>query len=192
MDQQTLLPHLFRTESRSITAVLCKLFGIGFIEAAEDIVWDTFLAAAELWGLKGLPANPRAWLYAVAKNKARNYLKHDRVFKQKVAKRLLQTPSDIQELPVEIDDTLVRDSQLQMMFAICWPGISTEAQVALSLRILCGFGIEEIASAFLTSKENITRRLYRAKEKLRAQKVAIALPPPSELQQRLDTVLHPL
>ena len=74
MKQQELLPHLFRTEFRKITAVLCRHFGIEHIEIAEDIAGDTFLAAVEIWTYKGIPPNPTAWLYNVAKNKAKNYL----------------------------------------------------------------------------------------------------------------------
>ena len=83
----------------------------------------------------------------------------------------------------------INDSQLQMMFAICHPSISPEAQIGLSLRILCGFGIEEIADAFLTNKETINKRLFRAKEKLREEKINIELPIPSEIDERLATVL---
>src|SRR5580692_7175946 len=84
MDQTELIPHLFRTEYRKIVSVLCKLFGIAHIEIAEDIVSDTFLLASELWGLKGLPENPTAWLYVVAKNKTKDYLKRNSRFAQTV------------------------------------------------------------------------------------------------------------
>lgn len=83
MEQQELIPHLFRTEFRKITAVLCKLFGIEHIEIAEDIASDTFLLAVETWSYRGLPENPTAWLYAVAKNKAKNYFTHHAIFTQK-------------------------------------------------------------------------------------------------------------
>src|SRR6478735_12779672 len=84
MEQAELIPHLFRTEYRKIVSVLCNLFGIEHIEIAEDIVSDVFLSASELWGLKGLPQNPTAWLYAVAKNKTKNYLKRNSLFAQKL------------------------------------------------------------------------------------------------------------
>src|ERR1700685_397987 len=83
-----MIPHLFRTEYRKIVSVLCRLFGIEYIAIAEDIVSDTFLMATELWGQKGLPQNPPAWLYTVAKNKTKDYLKHNAVFAQKVAKEI--------------------------------------------------------------------------------------------------------
>ncbi|HLI92200.1 MAG TPA: DUF6596 domain-containing protein, partial [Puia sp.] len=84
----------------------------------------------------------------------------------------------------------IRDSQLQMLFAVCTPAIASEAQIGLALRILCGFGIDEIADAFLSNKETINKRLFRAKEKLRAEKVKLELPPAAEIPARLDNVLH--
>ena len=192
MDQKDLIPHLFRIEYRKITAVLCKLFGIEHIEIAEDIVSDTFLLATESWGIKGLPENPAAWLYTVAKNKAKNYLKHDSVFTQKIAKQIKYTGTEAHEIEIDMSDQNITDSQLQMMFAICHPAIAVEAQIGLSLRILCGFGIEEIANAFLTNKETIKKRLLRAKEKLRTEHIKIELPGETEINTRLDTVLATL
>ena len=86
MKQTELIPNLFRTEYRKIVSVLCRLFGIDHIEIAEDIVSDTFLLASELWGLKGLPENPTAWLYTVAKNKTKDYLKRNSLFAQTISK----------------------------------------------------------------------------------------------------------
>lgn len=192
MQQPELIPHLFRTEYRKITAVLCKLFGIEHIEIAEDIASDTFLAASETWSIKGLPENPVAWLYTVAKNKAKNYLKRDALFSQKVAQQVKASAADTETIEIDLSAQNITDSQLQMMFAICHPGIPAEAQVGLALRILCGFGINEIADAFLTNKEVINKRLFRAKEKLRADGIAIELPSPAEISKRLETVLTTL
>ena len=192
MQQPELIPHLFRTEYRKIAAVLCKLFGIEHIEIAEDIASDTFLQATETWGIKGLPENPTAWLYTVAKNKARDYLKRNTVFDQKIKKHLQNTSSQTDEIEIDLSVKNIEDSQLQMMFAICHPSISNEAQISLSLRILCGFGVEEIANAFLSNKETINKRLFRAKEKLRTEKVKIEFPDESLLDQRLETVLTTL
>ena len=86
MHEQQLIPHLFKTEYRKIISVLCKLFGIEHIEIAEDIVSDTFLLASETWGQKGLPKNPTAWLYTVSKNKTLDYLKHNKIFTEKIAR----------------------------------------------------------------------------------------------------------
>jgi RNA polymerase sigma factor (sigma-70 family) len=187
MEQQELIPHLFRTEYRKIVAVLCKRFGFDQIEIAEDIASDTFLAAAQTWGIKGLPANPVAWLYNVAKNKAKNFLQRDQLFESKIAPAIKS--SSMEGYEIDLSPQNINDSQLQMMFAICHPAISSEAQVGLSLRILCGFGIEDIADAFLTNKETINKRLFRAKEKLREEKIEIELPGPAAIDERLSTVL---
>ncbi|MDI3318813.1 RNA polymerase sigma factor [Pinibacter soli] len=192
MEDQQLIPHLFRTECRKITAVLCKLFGIEHIEVAEDIASDTFLAATELWGIKGLPENPVAWLYTVAKNKAKNHLKRDAIFNEKIAAQLKHCSNSSEEIEIDLSSQNITDSQLQMMFAICHPAISSEAQIGLALRILCGFGIEEIADAFLTNKENINKRLFRAKEKLRAENITIEFPGADEINSRLESVLTTL
>src|SRR3954451_10152171 len=101
MKQTELIPHLFRTEYRKIISVLCKLFGIEHIETAEDIVSDTFLLASELWGLKGLPENPAAWLYVVAKNKTKDYLRRDLLFATKISKELQYTESVLEEIDVD-------------------------------------------------------------------------------------------
>ena len=188
MEQTALLPHLFRTEYRKITAVLCKLFGIEHIEIAEDIASDTFLLASETWALKGIPENPAAWLYTVAKNKARDYLKRNTLFNQKIVAQIKHISPDSHEIEIDLSNKNIVDSQLQMMFAICHPSISAEAQIGLSLRILCGFGINEIADAFLTNKETINKRLFRAKEKLREEKVRIEFPNETAINQRLENV----
>jgi len=188
MEQATLLPHLFRTEYRKITAVLCKLFGIEHIEIAEDIASDTFLLASETWGIKGYPENPAAWLYTVAKNKAKDYLKRNAIFNQKIVAQVKHASPNAEEIEIDLSSKNIADSQLQMMFAICHPSIPAEAQIGLSLRILCGFGINEIADAFLSNKETINKRLSRAKEKLRAENVKIELPNDTAIEQRLETV----
>jgi RNA polymerase sigma factor (sigma-70 family) len=192
MEQQELIPHLFRTEFRKITAVLCKLFGIEHIEVAEDIASETFLSALETWTYKGIPDNPTAWLYKVAKNKAKNHLTRDIIFNSKVTTEIKYSTPLREEIEIDLSEKNITDSQLQMLFAICHPSISTETQIGLALRILCGFGIDEIANAFLTNKETINKRLFRAKEKLRAEKVQIEFPGEAEIATRLETVLTTL
>jgi RNA polymerase sigma factor (sigma-70 family) len=168
MNQQELIPHLFRTEFRKIVAVLCKFLGIGQLEMAEDITSETFLAALETWTYQGIPENPTAWLYAVAKNRARNHLQRHRLFTDKISPDIKKTSPENQEGEIDLTEQNITDSQLQMLFAISHPSIPPEAQIGLSLRILCGFGIDEIADAFLTNRETINKRLFRAREKLRA------------------------
>ena len=189
MDQQELIPHLFRTEYRKIVSVLCKRFGFNQIEIAEDIASDTFLRAAQTWGYDGIPPNPTAWLYTVAKNLAKNHLQRHGVFENKIVPELQHSSHQFQPPEIDLSPQNINDSQLQMMFAICHPSIPPEGQIGLSLRILCGFGIEEIADAFLTNKETINKRLFRAKEKLRDEKIAIEVPAPEEIDARLETVL---
>ena len=192
MAQAELIPHLFRTEFRKITAVLCKVFGIEHLEVAEDIASETFLSAMETWTYKGIPENPTAWLYLVAKNKAKNYFQRNHLFAAKIASQVKYTAPGSEEPDIDLSDKNITDSQLQMIFAICHPGISKEAQIGLALRILCGFGITEIANAFLTNKEIINKRLFRAKEKLREEKVQMEFPGETEIKKRLDTVLTTL
>jgi len=189
MEQQELLPHLFRSEYRKIVAVLSKRFGFEQVEVAEDIASDTFVTAAQTWGLQGLPPSPVAWLYSVAKNKAKNHLHRASVFENKIAPEFAIGPSDFVEAEIDLSLQNINDSQLQMMFAICHPSISPEAQIGLSLRILCGFGIDEIADAFLSNKETINKRLYRARAKLREEKIKIELPDVTEMDKRLEAVL---
>lgn len=185
------LKNLFQQEFTKMVAVISSSFGLQYIELAEDLVSETFLQAAETWGIKGIPANPAAWLYAVAKQKMLYYLRRN--------KRLgIQSVDIIPELQdssldfIEPDFSTqnIKDSQLAMIFAICTPAIASEAQAALALRILCGFSIDEIAEAFFTNKETINKRLYRAKEKLRSENVTLALPSEKEISSRLDNVLH--
>ncbi|MDB5124932.1 MAG: polymerase subunit sigma [Mucilaginibacter sp.] len=192
MEQQEIIPHLFRTEYSKIVSVLGRLVGFEHIEIAEDIASDTFLLATETWGIKGLPENPAAWLYTVAKNKARDHLKRNNIFSEKVKPGIQRSNTGSHEIEIDLSNKNIADSQLQMMFAICHPSIPAEAQIGLSLRILCGFGIEEIAGAFLSNKETINKRLFRAKEKLRKEKVRIEFPRVSEIDARLETVLTTL
>jgi predicted RNA polymerase sigma factor len=152
MKEKELLPHLFRTEYRKIIAVLVRHFGFEQFSIAEDIASDTFLIAAETWGLKGLPENPVAWLYTVAKNKARDQIKRNLVFQQKLRTAFSADEKSLPETDIDLSDKNIQDSELEMMFTIADPMLSVESQIALTLRILCGFGIEEIADAFLTNK----------------------------------------
>jgi RNA polymerase sigma factor (sigma-70 family) len=189
---QANLTQLFRTEYSKLVAVLCKSFGLTNIQLAEDIVSDTFIAAAETWGKKGLPDNQVAWLYTVAKNKTRDHMRRKKVFKEKVQVDLQHSSVDSTEIVIDFSTQNIQDSQLQMMFAICHPSIAEEAQIGLALRILCGFGIDEISDAFLSNKPTINKRLFRAKEKLRKANVNIEFPKQEELPIRLETVLRTL
>lgn len=189
---ENLLPHLFRTEFGKITSVLTKHFSLKNIEVAEDVASETFLLAMETWPYKGVPENPTAWLYAVAKNKTKNVLSRAKILERVQNSILISTERFTQDDEVDLSNENIRDSQLKMLFALCHPSVPGEGQVALCLRILCGFGIDEIASAFLTNRETIHKRLVRAREKLRSERISIDLPGGQSMISRLDNVLTTL
>lgn len=191
MNQPGLLPDLFRSEYRNIVSVLAYSFGIKHVEMVEDIVSDTFLSATEEWSIKGTPDNPRAWLYAVARNKFRNHLKREALFEKKISRELSgNETTDEPELDFSVKN--IADSQLAMIFTICNPVNSAESQIALALNLLCGFGVQEIADAFLTNKDVVYKRINRAKEKLKEAEIAIRQPMPKEIPGRLPNVLMTL
>ena len=189
MKETALIPHLFRTEYRKIVSVLCKLFGIEYIEIAEDIVSDTFLLASEIWGLRGQPENPTAWLYVVAKNKTKDYLKRNSVFAVTISKEIKRISPASEEIEIDLSSKNINDSQLAMIFVVCHPCNPAEARIGLALNLLCGFGVDEIAHAFLTNKKVVYKRLQRAKERLSKEKIKIEQPTLSEIEERLSTVL---
>lgn len=188
MQQTELIPHLFRTEYRKIVSVLCGLFGSEYIEVAQDIVSDTFLAATELWGLKGVPAEPVAWLYTVAKNKTRDHLRRNNVYAKIVAEQRAMTNGVAEEIEIDLSTKNISDSELAMMFVVCHPCNAPEAQIGLALSLLCGFGVNEIAQAFLTNTKNIYKRLQRARQKLREERITIGPPTDAEIAERLPEV----
>jgi RNA polymerase sigma factor (sigma-70 family) len=191
MEQEhTSLKHLFQQEFSKMVAVISKRFGLQHIEIAEDIVSETFLLATETWEKKGTPEHPTAWLYVVAKQKTLYHFRRNKIFENKVIPELTSGRETNEEIDLNFTQQNIRDSQLQMLFAICTPAIASEAQIGLALRILCGFGIDEIAEAFFSNKETINKRLFRAKEKLRTEKITMELPPEDEIANRLDNVLH--
>lgn len=186
-----LLPHLFRQEYAKMTAVLCRHFGLNHIEIAEDIASDTFLRASEHWAINGIPKNPTAWLYTVAKNKTKDYFKHVSVFETQIKEAIKPNETEA-EIDFEFSEQHIFDSQLAMIFAVCNPANSIEAQICLALQILCGFSMEEIANAFLTKTETIKKRLHRARANLRNDNFQIKILSETEIKSRLDTVLKTL
>ena len=189
MSEQTLIPNLFRTEFSKIVAVLCKTYGFANIALAEDIVSDTFLIASETWGHKGTPDNPKAWLYKVAKNKTLDHFRRNQNFDQKIKPELSRQKKFEEGIDqIDLTEENIKDSQLKMIFAVCNPLIPQTAQIALALRILCGFGIEEIASALLTNKATINKRLQRAKSQIRKHQIDITFPKSNQLNERISVV----
>ena len=190
-----LVDHLFRHESGKMIAVLCRLLGLQNIEVAQDIVQDTLLQAMTTWSYKTIPEKPSAWLYRVAKNKAIDFLRKGKRFREISPQYsyLLESEytlsSTINNLFLENE---IQDSQLRMMFACCHPVIPEESQIALTLKTLCGLSVNEIAKAFLTTDETIAKRIYRAKEKIKAERIELDVPQHNELAPRIDTVLKSL
>ncbi|HWK59220.1 MAG TPA: DUF6596 domain-containing protein [Parapedobacter sp.] len=186
-----ILPHLFRQEHAKMTAVLCRHFGLKHVEIAEDIASDTFLKASEHWAIYGVPENPIAWLYTVAKNKTKDHFKQLAVFDTKV-KPQTEAENIPYEFEFEFHNQVVSDSQLAMIFAVCNPANSSKGQICLALQILCGFRVEEIANAFLTKAETIKKRLQRARSNLRNDNFQITSLSEKTIVSRLDTVLKTL
>lgn len=165
------------------------------LETAQDIVQDTLLQAMKTWQYNGLPENPAAWLMRVAKNKAIDQLRRNRKFNEISPSYAYLLQSEYTFHPTINNlflENEIKDSQLRMMFACCHPSIPAESQIALTLKTLCGLNVQEISRAFLTTEETITKRIYRAKEKIRAEKIELDTPAGSELAVRVDAVLKTL
>lgn len=187
--------RLFRQEAGKMVAILTRILGTQNLEIAEDAVQETLLQAMETWSATGLPDNPAAWMYRVARNKAIDVLRRQRhsvAFDFSDGDRILLNSE--YTLAATLDtlwsESSVEDDMLGMMFACCHPGLGEESTMALILKTLCGFSTAEIAQAFLTSEDTVSKRLYRAKEFFRKEKIRPALPPDDELKPRLGAVLH--
>jgi len=197
LEQQVnnLVAHLFRHEAGKMAAVLTRLFGFQSLDKAEDIVQETLLQAMSTWPLKGVPENPSAWLYSVAKRKAIDILRKRKIQDQHHSRIRWAIESEWALIPTVNNFFLeneIEDSQLRMIFACCHPSIPYESRIALTLKTLCGLSISEIARGFLTNDETITKRLFRAREKIRSENISLECPAPADLPHRLDAVLHSL
>lgn len=190
-----LTDHLFRHESGKMVSVLTKIFGVENLETAEDVVQQTFIDAMQVWNLKGVPDNPSAWLYRVAKNKAIDVIrknKHSVQYDFSDSERALLKSEYTLTATMENlwKEELIKDDMLRMMFVCCHPEIAPENQITLILKTLCGFSTAEIAKAFLTSDDTVSKRLYRTKEFFRKQKIKLEIPSVNELKNRTDAVLN--
>lgn len=189
-----LTDHLFRHESGKMVAVLTKIFGTENLELSEDVVQETFIAAVQVWSLKGLPGNPSAWLMRTAKNKAIDVIRKNKFSSQidfsDPERKLLQSEytlaTQIEKLWQEDE---IKDDLLRMMFACCHQEVTVENQITLILKTLCGFSTAEIAKAFFTSEDTISKRLYRTKEFFRSKKIKPEFPDTTQLKGRTDAVL---
>jgi len=172
-----------------MVAILTRIFGLENWQLAEDVVQDTLLQALQQWAYRGVPENPGGWLMQVAKNRAIDVLRRQSNLRQKV---LQLDPDGGTEHELErslVFEDKMADDQLTMLFIGCHPALSAEMQIALLLKTLCGFGVSEIARAFLLPEVTIAQRIVRTKRKLREQTLTFDLPPESELLKRLDGVL---
>lgn len=190
-----LVTHLFRHESGKMAAVLTRLLGFQSLDLAEDIVQDTLLKAMRVWKIKGIPENPSAWLYTVAKRKAIDAIRQQHVHQQHQTEMSKALQSEWTLSPTVHHlflDNEIEDSQLRMIFACCHPSIPYESQLALTLKTLCGLSVAEIARNFLTNEEVIAKRIYRAREKIKEENISLEVPPPANIPNRLESVLHAL
>lgn len=189
---QRTIDHLFRHESGRLISLLTRVFGTHNLDLVEDVVQDTLLKALEYWKYKGVPDNPSAWILKVAKNKVLDVLRRERLkneFAEDLNRQIQSEYSLVTTLNHLFQPETIQDEQLRMMFVCCHPAIATEAQVALILKNLCGFSVAEIAKAFISNEETIGKRLYRAKQAFREQKIKFELPSPTDLKERLENVL---
>lgn len=189
------IDHLFRREFGRLVAILAARFGSAHVQLAEDVVQDALLRAMEIWPYTGVPENPTAWLLQTAKNRALDATRRDKLWRGKQVALIPLVEETLQSAvaaPAPQFEDEIRDSQLRLMFACCHPDLPAEAQVALVLKTLGGFGETEIAAAFLSSPDAVAKRLVRARQHLRETQASLELPRAAQLAPRLATVLQSL
>jgi RNA polymerase sigma factor (sigma-70 family) len=183
--------HLFRRESGRMVAALTRIFGVHNLALAEDLVQDAFCRALEVWRIRGVPENPSAWLMATAKNGALDVLRRERTARSFAPElgRFLQSEWTLAPVVEELFAAdAIKDDLLRMMFSCCQPRLSEQAQVTLVLHILCGFSVDEIASAFVTAHATTEKRLTRAKKALAGSKRLFDIAAPADFSARLPAV----
>jgi predicted RNA polymerase sigma factor len=187
--------HLFRRESGRMVAALTRLFGVHNLALAEDVVQDAFCRALEVWKLRGVPENPSAWLMATAKNRALDILRRERTARTYAPELGRQLESEWTLAPAVAEafgESAIRGDQLRMMFSCCHPQLPEVAQVALMLNILCGFGANEVAAAFLTGQAAMEKRIARGKKVLASSTRLFDLSDERDVPVRLAAVQRAL
>lgn len=186
--------QLFRREAGRLVAIITRIMGMENLELAEDVVQDTFLSAIKVWPLKGVPDNPSAWLMQVARNKAIDVIRKNKFSKHvdfsDPERQLLQSEYTLAAQVEKLwNEDSVEDDQLRMMFACCHEGITPEGQITLMLKTLCGFSTAEIARAFMLPEDTISKRLYRARQFFREEKIKPEFPGRDKLYDSTGAVL---
>ena len=186
-----IIETLYRTESGRVLATLVRL--LGDLDLAEESMHEAFAAALESWAQAGIPDKPRPWLISTARFKAidvmRRRMRFDGAQKDLIA-HLESRANDVPRDILEIEDEEIDDDRLRLIFTCCHPALPPEAQVALTLREVCGLTTEEIARSFLVTPATLAQRIVRAKTKIRETPIPYEVPAPHELPERLDTVLQ--
>ena len=187
--------HLFRRESGRLVATLTSIFGVHNLALAEDVVQDAFCRALEVWKLRGVPDNPSAWLMTTAKRRALDVLRRERTARRFAPElgRFLDSEWTLAPTVEEFfAPDAIKDDQLRMMFSCCQPQLSEEAQVALILHILCGFSVDEVASAFVSTHAAMEKRLTRAKKVLAGSERLFDITDADDFLRRLPAVQRAL
>ena len=174
-----------------MVATLTRVFGVHNLALAQDVVQDAFCRAAEVWRVRGVPENPSAWLMATAKNRALDALRRERTARTFAPElsRLLNSEWTIAPIVEELFAAdAIKDDLLRMMFSCCHPRLAEEGQVGLILNVLCGFSVDEIAAAFVSSHAAIEKRITRAKKVLATSKKLFDVGAPTDFADRLPAV----
>jgi len=188
-----LVEHLFRHEAGKMVATLTRIFGVENLNLAEDVVQEALARALQTWPFYGVPQNASAWIMRASRNLALDVVRRRKVFQSKQAEIIRSMDRDgVAPDKAIFSEEEIADDRLRLMFVCCHPAIPADAQVALALKTLCGFGVTEISRAFLTTDAAIAKRLTRAKQKIRQARIPFEIPDAKELTQRLDGVLQSL
>ena len=183
------LDHLFRHEYSKLVALLTNRYGTALLDLVEDAVQEALLKASKVWSYQPMPEKPGAWLYRVANNKMIDFLRREKKsvdYEGNIATDSEQTD----QVDFELAEEAIQDDMLKMIFACCHPAMKPQEQLMLSLKLLCGLSVKEIARALLKSEEGTKKALQRAKQKFKTEVGQLSVPGEHEVKERLNAVLH--